>query len=176
MRFPARARVVTALAPLLLLALAACGGSGGGTPQTGSSATAGGASASASAPGPGNKAAAQVTADWEAFFNAKTPLAQRVKYLQNGHVFAPVLRAQAGSGLASSASAKVSKVVMVSSHQAKVTYTILVSGQPMLKNQTGVAVLQGGVWKVGDSSFCGLLTLENAGSSSHLPPACRSGG
>jgi hypothetical protein len=174
MRVPARARLLTALSPVLLLAVAACGGSGGGSPQASTSPTAGGASASASAPGPASKAAGQISANWEAFFNAKTPLAQRVKYLQSGHVFAPVLRAQARSALASSASAKVTKVVMVSPHQATVTYTILVSGQPMLRDQTGVAVLQGGVWKVGDASFCGLLKLENQGSSSSLPAACNS--
>jgi hypothetical protein len=181
MRCPARARPLAALSPVLLLALAACGGSGGsgggtgGTPQASSSPTPGGASASASVSGASGKTAEQITAHWEAFFNAKTPLAQRVKYLQNGHVFAPVLRAQARSALASAASAKVSKVA-VSPHQAKVTYTILVSGQPMLKDRTGVAVRQGGVWKVGDTSFCGLLRLENQGSASSLPPACGSGG
>ena len=40
----------------------------------------------------------------------------------------------------------------------------------------GVAVLQGGTWKVGDASFCGLLTLENGGRASGLPAACHSAG
>ena len=57
---------------------------------------------------------------------------------------------------------------------ATVTYDILVSGTPELKNQTGTAVLQGGTWKVGVTSFCGLLTLENAGKTSGLPAACKS--
>jgi hypothetical protein len=91
-------------------------------------------------------------------------------------VFASVLKAQSGSTLASSATAKVTKVTLVSATQAKVTYSILIGGQPALSNQTGTAVLQGGTWKVGLASFCGLLTLENSGKTSGLPAACKSAG
>ncbi len=53
-------------------------------------------------------------------------------------------------------------------------YDILVGGTPALKNQTGTAVYQNGTWKVGVASFCGLLTLENAGKTAGLPaPASR---
>jgi hypothetical protein len=54
-----------------------------------------------------------------------------------------------------------------------VTYSILLLGSPVpgLTNTKGVAVLEGGTWKVGDASFCVLLTLENSGK----PPAvCKS--
>ena len=60
--------------------------------------------------------------------------------------------------------------------QAKVIYSILVGGTPALSNQNGVAVLQNGVWKVGDTSFCGLLIVENSGKTSGLPAACQSAG
>ena len=63
---------------------------------------------------------------------------------------------------------------MVSPSQAKVTYSILIGGQSALANQAGVAVYQGGTWKVGLASFCGLLTLENGGKTSGLPAACKS--
>jgi hypothetical protein len=39
-----------------------------------------------------------------------------------------------------------------------------------------VAVLQGGTWKVGLASFCGLLTLENNGKTSGLPSVCKIAG
>jgi hypothetical protein len=39
-----------------------------------------------------------------------------------------------------------------------------------------VAVLQGGTWKVGLASFCGLLTLENNGKTSGLPSLCKTAG
>lgn len=161
-RYLARA----ALAGLALTIAAACSssGSGGSHPSVSPS----GRPHTGSAGG----AAAQIKANWEAFFNAKTPVSKRVSLLQNGQVFAPVIRAQAGSSLASSVTATVSKVTAVTATQAKVIYTILVAGAPTLRNRAGVAVKEGGVWKVGDASFCGLLVLQNGGSSTSLPSAC----
>ena len=163
---------VVALGPVLGMVIAACGSSGTAAPNAGSS-TSAPASAAPSASTSGS-ATARITADWQAFFNAKTPVTRRVQLLQNGQVFAPVIKAQAGSTLASAATAQVTKVSVVSPTQAKVTYSILIGGTPQLKNQAGVAVLQDGTWKVGDASFCGLLTLENGGKASGLPGPCHS--
>lgn len=116
----------------------------------------------------------EITANWEAFFNAKTPVAKRVSLLQDGSTFSSIIKSQAGSSLASEATAQVTKVTVITSSQAQVTYSILVAGTPELKNQTGTAVYEDGTWKVGVVSFCGLLTLENGGSSSSLPAACKS--
>jgi len=103
-------------------------------------------------------------------------VAKRVSLLQDGQTFESVIKSQAGSGLAASATSKVTKVTLVSPTQAKVTYSILLGGQPALSNQAGVAVKQGGTWKVGVASFCGLLTVENSGKTSGLPAACKSAG
>ena len=126
------------------------------------------ASSSSGAAASGN-AKAQITANWEAFFNGQTSAAKKISLLQNGQKFAAVINAQAGSGLASSAGAKVTAVVVNSATSATVTYDITLSGATALGNQTGTAVYQDGVWKVGDISFCQLLKLENAGSS---PSVC----
>jgi hypothetical protein len=115
-----------------------------------------------------------ITTNWEAFFNAKTPIPKRVSLLENGSQFQSVIQAQAGSGLAALATAKVTNVTVNSPTQATVKYNILVSGTPELTNQTGVAVNQNGTWKVGVASFCGLLIIENAGKTSGLPAACKS--
>jgi len=153
--------------------LAACGSGGGGpTPSTTPPTSAAPSTSSASSGVAADVSA--ITANWTAFFNAKTPTSQRVNLLQNGQTFASVLQAQAGSSLASQASAKVTKVTVITTAQAAVTYDILVAGQPVLSNQSGTAVYQDGTWKVGDASFCGLLTLENSGSTSSLPAACKS--
>ena len=89
-------------------------------------------------------------------------------------MFASVIQAQANSTLASAASAKVTKVTVTSPSQAAVTYSILVGGNPALTGQKGTAVLVGGTWKVGLTSFCSLLTLEkNFGLSSSVPAACK---
>ena len=113
--------------------------------------------------------------NWAKFFSASTPIPQRIALLQNGSVFAPVIRAQASSTLAKLASAKVTHVTLTGTSQAAVTYTILVGGSSKagLPGQSGVAVYQEGVWKVGDTSFCGLLKLENGGSSKGLFAACK---
>ena len=163
------------LVGVLGVGIAACGSSNnsGASSSPSASAPATSAPATSASAAPSGSAAATITANWEKFFNAKTPVAQRVALLQNGSVFASVIRAQAGSGLAATASAKVSKVIVTSSKQATVKYSILIGGSPALANQSGVAVYQGGTWKVGLASFCGLLTLENSGKT---PSVCKSAG
>jgi hypothetical protein len=183
MRFRQSARHIL-LAPAACgavgMAVAACGSSGSpaSSPSSPPSSSIGPATASAtastSAGGSAGSSAEQaaIEANWAAFFSASTPVAKRITLLQNGQVFATVIKTQASSALASSATSKVSKVTIESPTQAKVIYSILVGGQPALSNQTGVAVKQDGVWKVGDASFCGLLTVENSGKTSGLPAAC----
>src|ERR1700742_254328 len=127
---------------------------------------------SAPSPSGGSAAAvAQIKGNWVAFFNARTPVAKRVGLLENGAEFASIIKSQAASSLAAAATSSVSAVTVESPSQAKVTFSILISGTPALKNQPGAAVDQGGVWKVGDQSFCALLTLENSGKA---PAACAS--
>ena len=179
---PVRVFSIATLAALAVLAVtvAACGSSGGSSSGSSPSASASGpASSAASSAAPssaapsassgGGSAASQIKANWVAFFNPKTPVAKRVSLLQNGSAFASIIQAQASSPLASSATSSVTAITVESATQAKVTYSILVGGSPALKNQPGVAVKQGGVWKVGDQSFCALLTLENNGKA---PTAC----
>ena len=157
---------------------AACGGGGGapaGSPEPASTASATGAPAS-TAPATGAAARAAVTSVWEEFFDARTPTRRRIVLLQDGPAFAQVLATQARLPVATAATAKVSKVVVESPGRARVTYTILASGQPVLSNQAGVAVYSGGRWKVGKASYCQLLVLENGGSTSSLPAACPGAG
>lgn|SRR5487761_1213302 len=119
----------------------------------------------------GSAATAAITANWEAFFSGKTSAATKISLLQNGQSFGSIINAQSGSSLSNSASATVTSVT-ISGTSATVKYNIGVSGAS-LTNQTGTAVYENGQWKVGDVSFCGLLTLENGGT----PPAvCKSAG
>jgi hypothetical protein len=159
------------LACALGAGLAACGGSSSSSAPTASSPAASSPAASSTA-----NAVAQIKANWIAFFNPKTPVAKKISLLQDGQQFASIIQSQASSGLASQVSAEVSKVTLVSATQATVTYSIVEGGKPVLSNQTGVAVNQGGTWKVGVASFCGLLALENGGKTSSLPAACRAAG
>jgi hypothetical protein len=138
-----------------------------------SSSTSAAGAPSASAPAPsssapaaaGGNAKAQITANWEAFFNGSTGAAKKISVLQNGDKFSAIIKAQAGSGLASTAGAKVTAVVVNSATSATVSYNITLSGATALANQTGTAVYEDGIWKVGDISFCQLLKLENNGTA-----------
>lgn len=131
------------------------------------------AAASSAEPTSGAAAEQQISTNWTTFFNPKTPVSKRIALLQNGQTFASVIQAQAGSALASQASAAVSKVAVSSPSQASVSYAILLGGKTALPNQSGTAVYQSGTWKVAVASFCGLLTLEAGGSSAGLPAACK---
>jgi hypothetical protein len=168
--------LVCALAAGIAACSSGSNSSSSGASSSPSSAPSSSAPATSASPVSSSGATAAITANWEAFFNPKTPVAKRVSLLQDGQTFASVIRSQAGSGLAASATAKVTKVRLVSPAQAKVTYSILLGGQPALSNQAGVAVKQGGTWKVGVASFCGLLIVENSGKTSGLPAACKSAG
>jgi hypothetical protein len=168
--------LVGALAAGLAACSSSSNSSSSGASSSPSSAPSSSAPASSASPASSSGAASTIAANWATFFNAKTPVAKRVSLLQDGQTFQSIIKSQAGSGLAASATAKVTKVTMVSSTQAKVTYSILIGGQSALANQAGVAVLQDGTWKVGLASFCGLLAVENGGKTSGLPAACKSAG
>ena len=126
----------------------------------------------ASSPTSATDPIAQITANWEEFFNPKTANDRRVQLIENGPAFAATLQAQAANPLAASSMVKVSKVAVTSPTTATVTYSILLNGQPALPDQQGLAVLLDGTWKVSAASFCALLTLENGGTTTGLPAPC----
>jgi hypothetical protein len=151
----------------LAVMVAACGASSPSSPSTSKPATSAPASANGSA-------VSQITANWEAFFSPSSSVAKRISLLQDGPQVQAAVQSLLGSSFASQASAKVTKVTLVSPTQATVIYTILLSGSPTLKNQKGTAVLENGTWKVGVQSFCSLAALANGGKTTGLPTACQS--
>jgi hypothetical protein len=182
MRFNLLARRIAAPALGLALAatVAACSSSGSSSaasPSSASSASsAAPSSAAPSSPGTGSTAdaAAQITANWEKFFNASTPLAERVKLLQNGAALESAIKAFSSLPLASGIGAKVTHVTVNSATKATVTYDLTSSGgSALLSNQKGTSVYEDGTWKVGTASLCGLLTLIPGGT---VPTACNSAG
>jgi hypothetical protein len=164
-----RAWVQLALLVLLIVALAvltaACGGSSGstttsGAPPTSSAAstTTSGASSSSSVALTGDEAT--IAANYVKFFDGTQPAADKIGLLENGTQYTKEIDAQAASPLGKMASVAVSAVTITSPTTADVKYSILVGGTPALPNQTGKAVLQDGVWKVGADSFLALLALQ----------------
>ena len=170
-----------ALGAALAVAVAACSSSSSTSAATSPSssaasspaASAPAASSSAPASSSSSGAAAQITANWEKFFNASTTPAQKAALLQNGSKFTSAISAFAQLPLASGIGAKVTKVVVTSSTEATVTYNIVAGGASLLSGKTGTSVYQDGTWKVGDASLCELFTLIPGGS---VPAACSSAG
>ena len=182
MRFQLLARqlAVPVVGLALAATVAACSSSSTSAAGAPSASAPASAPSSSSAPSPsapsssapaaaGGNAKAQITTNWEAFFNGSTGATKKISLLQNGDKFSAIIKAQAGSGLASTAGAKVTAVVVNSATSATVSYDITLSGATALANQTGTAVYEDGIWKVGDVSFCQLLKLENNGTA---PSVC----
>ena len=186
MRFNSTARRAY-LAPVLGLALAAAisacssGSSSSSTPGASASdvAPTQTASPAAGSPSPASTATgsaaavAEITANWNTFFNPKTPNSKRVQLLQNGSDFTAALSAFTSSPLATAVTSKVDSVTLTSATEATVKYDLSALGQTVASGATGTAVLQNGVWKVGDTVFCGLLSeAKSAGISIPVPAAC----
>lgn len=144
------------------------------TPPSGSGAS---ASASASSGGSGTGtstgAAAEIKANWEKFFASSTPASERVKLLQNGDKFASAINSFASNPLAQGISSTVTAVSGITATDATVTYDIDAAGQTMASKQSGKSVLEGGVWKVSDASFCSLLSSAAPLMNLTVPAACK---
>jgi len=110
----------------------------------------------------------QIKTNYVRFFAGKTPLAVRVRLLENGPQFKPVIQAFASNPLAKNVSATVSSVQLQGPSKAKVVYQVKFAGTS-LPRQTGTAVRQNGTWKVGFASLCKLVSLSGS-----TPSACRS--
>ena len=106
---------------------------------------------------------AAIKANWEKFFDAKTPQAQRLALLQNAPVFKKAIAKAAKQPGANNTTAKVVTVKIDNppldpAHpSATVTYNLYVGGQKVITKGTAQAVYDNGEWKVSQSAFCGLI-------------------
>src|ERR1051326_2752905 len=143
MRFQSvtRRAVVPALGLALALAVGACSSSASSSSSSASSSSAPpvsapASSAPASSSGSGSSSAvAQITANWEKFFNSSTPLSQRVALLQNGPSFSSAIDDFSKLPLANGIGAKVTGVTVNSATQATVTYNIVSGSTTLLGGQ-----------------------------------------
>jgi predicted cobalt transporter CbtA len=110
---------------------------------------------------------AAIKSAYIAFFDPNTDLQKSLSLLQDGADFKDSVVSQGNSSYAKQASVTVSKVVVNSADKATVIFSVLLNKSPILANQTGYSVRQGGVWKVAGVTFCGLLAAQGT-----PPPAC----
>jgi hypothetical protein len=130
--------------------LVGCGGSSGQPAAT------------SAAPGPTPSGALneQITGLYQTFFDGTLPAQTKVAILERGPEFVQVLRQQAAGPLAKSSGVKVTRVVRSTDNSAAVTFNVLLDGKPVLADQHGGAVLDGGRWKVSASTYCALLSVQ----------------
>ncbi len=108
-------------------------------------------------------AKAEITANWERFFDHGTPIPDREALLEDGPTYAAALAARAKDPLQAQATATVQSVQLTGPAQAMVSYMVLINGKVALPNAQGTAVLQGVTWKVSAQSFCSLVNLGATG-------------
>lgn len=101
-----------------------------------------------------------ITDAYTTFFSGQTPAATRAGLIENGSQFQPVLEATASDPRGLTTSVTVAGVKLTGADQADVTYTMLISGNPVFVDQTGQAVKENGQWKVAAATFCALLALQ----------------
>lgn len=109
---------------------------------------------------------AQKTADtndiktnFQTFFALSTTMQTREALLQNGSEFAQPMEQEFNQLDNEKPSVSISSVDLKNSTTANVVYTVDLNGQPVLKDQTGEALLINGSWKVSDSTLCQLFAL-----------------
>ena len=169
-----RAILAPALALALAAAVAACSSSSSSSSSSSAPASSAAAvSSAATTPAATNTsgAVAEITANWEKFFASSTPVSEKVTLLQNGNLFSGAISGL--TSLVSGLGSKVTGVTVNSPTSATVNYNLTAGGTSLLSGQTGTAVYENGVWKVGDASLCALLKLVPGGSE---PAACTSAG
>jgi hypothetical protein len=155
-------RILATLAIVPTLFVAGCGGgdSDGTEPTTTDTAT---TTPAAVATGPADEAAAEaeITENWETFLRSGTPKAAAVGLLENGDQLGAALKkaAQEDEETGGERSATVKTIIFTSPTRANVTYELHAAGQ--ILNSAGEAVLQDGVWKVSEATFCTLVVLGN---------------
>jgi hypothetical protein len=151
--------------PVVLLATlaAACGGgsstvkpAANNNPQSSSP-----PAAVATAPADIAGAKAEITKNWETFLRSGTPRATAIKLLEKGDTLTAALAkaTQEDKATGGKRSAKVTSIVFTSPTNASVAYKLHAAGTVL--NSSGVAVLEDGVWKVSDVTFCTLVLLGN---------------
>ncbi|MEV6107148.1 hypothetical protein AB0M28_20925 [Streptomyces sp. NPDC051940] len=111
---------------------------------------------------PADPAAAQaeITKNFEDFFNPKVPLDKKAGLLEGGEEMRPLMQQFAGSEQAKGVEVKVTGVSFSSPTEAAVSYSLAVGGATVLPNGAGTAVLEDGTWKVSKVTLCGLVGLS----------------
>jgi len=169
---------------LVLVATAACSSSGGPdtagpnatnqtTPAATSSAAAPSTAPTASATPADAATAAAIKKAYAQFFSGTAAPAVSEQALQHGAAFRQTLVDQAKGQYSKGSGVKVT-AMDVRGQVADVTFTLTNGGKPLLSGIKGLAVQEGGSWKVAAITFCGLLKLQGTPPSACSDPSITS--
>ncbi len=114
------------------------------------------------------QASTKIRSNIQTFFAASTPMQTRINLLQNGKNFSQVMQAEFAQLANQKPSVTVNSITYPNKTTAKVNYTVELNGQPVLKDQTGEALLINNNWLVSDSTLCQLL-----GMGGTTPSVCK---
>ncbi|MEV3965263.1 hypothetical protein AB0M34_31005 [Nocardia sp. NPDC050193] len=158
-----------ALIGLMALTATAVIGCGDSTDDAAAATSAPAATSSAAPASASPEVQKEITDAFVTFFDGKSPAATRAGLVEKGDAFAPMLEGMAADPRASGTSVTVAAVQLVDDKTADVTYTLLLGGNPVLPDQSGQAIKEGGTWKVAAMTFCSLLAVQGSGEPN---PAC----
>ncbi|MEU4413104.1 hypothetical protein [Nocardia salmonicida] len=152
---------------LVAIAVATVTGCGSDDESSTSSSTTSAVATSATTAATDPAAVKSITDAYVLFFDGKAPADKKVAVVEKGAAFTPLLQAQAANPQAQSTSVTVGGVKLIDANNADVTYSLLMGGNPVLPDQTGQAVREGGQWKVAAATYCALMAIQGGTS-----PAC----
>ncbi|MFG1773660.1 hypothetical protein ACGFIX_29130 [Nocardia salmonicida] len=152
---------------LVAIAVATVTGCGSDDESSSSSSTTSAVATSATTAATDPAAVKSITDAYVLFFDGKAPADKKVAVVEKGTAFTPLLQAQAANPQAQSTSVTVGGVKLIDANNADVTYSLLMGGNPVLPDQTGQAVREGGQWKVAAATYCALMAIQGGTS-----PAC----
>jgi hypothetical protein len=119
----------------------------------------------------------QIKKNWSVFFNSNTPESTAVGLLEDGSTLgaAVKLAARVAKHEKIKESAIVQKITFAATGTtANVTFNLYgkKGSPPLLTDSPGVAVLDGGVWKVAKVTFCTLVGVGAQGLGVKKVPGC----
>jgi len=103
----------------------------------------------------------EITAVFEAFFNGALSFEERTANLEDGEELQALVEDQAKilGAQAVNTTGMVKTIKLLDESSAEVTYDVLLSGAPALRDGYGLAVLVDDKWKVSRITLCDLLRL-----------------
>jgi hypothetical protein len=107
------------------------------------------------------EAEAAITTVFEAFFNGALSFEERASHLEDGDELQGLVEEQASilGAQARNTTGTVKTIKLLDESSAEVTFDVLLSGVPALRDGYGLAVLVDDEWKVSRITLCDLLRL-----------------